>query len=166
MVTGREKALLIAPDGEKYSPEVVEEAILNTSRLVSQVMVYNEQSPFTSALVTLDTTAFRNALEARRKGGEPCRPADLLEMIRQDLLAFRTRPEHAHIPAQWRPAAFVLLPEPFGEEHGLVNSTMKLVRHRVRDHYRNRIQEMYALRSTDPDSPGNLEALEKLGFGG
>ena len=52
-MTGREKALLIAPDGEKYSPETIEEAIINTARYVNQVMAYNEQCRFTTALVTV-----------------------------------------------------------------------------------------------------------------
>jgi long-chain acyl-CoA synthetase len=54
VVMGREKALLIALDGEKYSPEAIEEAAINTSRLVNQIMAFNEQYRFTSALVTLD----------------------------------------------------------------------------------------------------------------
>ncbi len=45
VVTGRAKALLIAPDGEKYSPEEVEEAIINHSQAVSQLMVYNDHKP-------------------------------------------------------------------------------------------------------------------------
>jgi long-chain acyl-CoA synthetase len=43
VVTGREKALFIAADGEKYNPETIEEAVINTSRLVNQIMAYNEQ---------------------------------------------------------------------------------------------------------------------------
>jgi long-chain acyl-CoA synthetase len=65
-VVGREKALLISEDGEKYSPEEIEEAIISTSDLVSQVMIYNDHRRYTSALVVLDTDR-RKDLVAHRK---------------------------------------------------------------------------------------------------
>ncbi|MDX9784665.1 MAG: AMP-binding protein, partial [Spirochaetia bacterium] len=39
-VVGREKALLIAEDGEKYSPEEIEEAITTSTDLIDQIMVW------------------------------------------------------------------------------------------------------------------------------
>ena len=44
-VLGRMKSLLIASDGEKYSPEVIEEAIVDSSPYIDQIMLYNNQSP-------------------------------------------------------------------------------------------------------------------------
>ena len=54
VVVGREKALLISEDGEKYSPEEIEEAIVNCSSLIQQVMIYNDHKKFTTALLTLN----------------------------------------------------------------------------------------------------------------
>ena len=157
VVTGREKALLIAADGEKYSPETIEEAIINTSRYVNQVMAFNEQCKFTTALVTLNV----EALKADAAGKDV---AGVLRLIQEDLLAFRNHPDYAAIPAQWRPSSFAVIADAFDENHGLVNSTMKLVRHKVRDYYRSRIDELYASGTPDPDLAGNREALAKLGF--
>jgi long-chain acyl-CoA synthetase len=53
-VTGREKALLIGEDGEKYSPEEIEETIQSTSPFVYQIMLYNDHSKYTTAIITLD----------------------------------------------------------------------------------------------------------------
>ncbi|MBN2374478.1 AMP-binding protein, partial [bacterium] len=51
VVLGRKKSLLIGDDGKKYSPEGIEEAIINNSRYIEQVMLYNSQSPYTVALI-------------------------------------------------------------------------------------------------------------------
>ena len=46
-VLGRFKSLLIASDGEKYSPEGMEEAIVDKSPYIDQILIHNNQSPFT-----------------------------------------------------------------------------------------------------------------------
>lgn len=159
VVTGREKALLIAADGEKYSPETIEEAVINTSRFVHQIMAHNEQCKFTAALVTVDAEALAAALP----GGKA--PADrVIALIRDDLLSFREAAEYGTIPVQWRPASFALIPAPFDEAGGLINSTLKLVRHKVRDRYQDRIDEVYASASADPFTEGNRAAVRALGL--
>ena len=50
-VLGREKSLLIGHDGEKYSPEGIEEIIVAHSPFIDQIMLYNNQSPYTTALI-------------------------------------------------------------------------------------------------------------------
>lgn len=164
VVTGREKALLIAADGEKYSPETIEEAVINTSRYVSQIMAYNEQCKFTSVLVTLDGAKLKADLKARAANGETLSADEIIELIRADLTAFKDHPDYRDIPAQWRPASFAIIPAPFDESNGLVNSTMKLVRHKVRAFYQSRIDELYASLSADPRTDGNRKALADMGI--
>jgi long-chain acyl-CoA synthetase len=159
VVTGREKALLIAADGEKYSPETIEEAVMNTSKFINQMMAYNEQCKFTSALVTLNA----EELKAAAAGLDPDRDADrIIDLVRDDLGAFAGHPDYAGIPLQWRPASFAIIPGAFDENNGLINSTLKLVRHKVRDFYKARIDEMYAASSADPHTPGNRGAVKKI----
>ncbi|MDR1286744.1 MAG: AMP-binding protein [Treponema sp.] len=163
VVTGREKALLIAADGEKYSPETIEEAVINTSKFIDQIMVYNEQCKFTSALVTVNAGELSAAAKAAGITGSSDGDMDrVIDLLRDDLAAFKDTGSGGAIPAQWRPASFAVIPEAFGEEHGLVNSTMKLVRHRVRDFYRSRIGEIYAGPAADPHLPGNRDALRRV----
>lgn len=156
VVTGREKALLIAADGEKYSPEAIEEAVINSSRYVHQIMAYNEQCKFTSALITLNMDTLRADM------GDERNPDVILDAIAKDVLSFRTKQEYKAIPPQWQPASFALIAEPFSEEYGLINSTLKLVRHKVKAHYQSRIQEMYASGVADIHLQGNRDALEKI----
>ncbi len=58
-VLGRFKSLLIAGDGEKYSPEGMEEAIVDKSPFIEQIMIYNNQRPYTRAVVVPDREAVR-----------------------------------------------------------------------------------------------------------
>ena len=162
VVTGREKALLISADGEKYSPETIEEAIINTSGFIDQVMAYNEQNKFTSVLVTLQAETLRTA--AREKGitGSSDDDADrIIDLIREDLACFKDHPDYSHIPSQWRPASFVIIPNAFDESSGLINSTLKLVRHKVRDFYKDRIAEVYSGGAADPHNESNRKALRE-----
>ena len=158
VVTGREKALLIATDGEKYSPETIEEAIINTSRFVNQVMAYNEQCKFTSILITLNGTAVKAAAEQQGLKSSDDDLDKIIKMIREDVTAFAKHPDYSSIPAQWQPASFAIIPGVFDENNGLVNSTLKLVRHKVRDFYRSRIDEIYS----DNSNQGNREALRVI----
>lgn len=50
-VLGRFKSLLIANDGEKYSPESIEEALVGQTKFIDQVMLYNDQSLYTIGLI-------------------------------------------------------------------------------------------------------------------
>ncbi len=50
-VLGRFKSLLIGNDGEKFSPEGIEEAIVEQSAFIDQVMLYNNQDPYTVGMI-------------------------------------------------------------------------------------------------------------------
>ncbi len=64
-VLGRMKSLLIANDGEKFSPEVIEEALTDASPYIDQVMLFNDQSPFTVALLVPNRDAVLGWLKDR-----------------------------------------------------------------------------------------------------
>ena len=69
-VLGRFKSLLIADDGEKFSPEGIEEAISEQSKYIDQCMLYNNQKPYTVALIVPN----QHALETVPGGEKPyCR---------------------------------------------------------------------------------------------
>lgn len=69
-VLGRFKSLLIASDGEKYSPEGMEEAIVDKSPYIDQIIVHNNQSPFTGAIVVPNREALRRELDSRGVAAE------------------------------------------------------------------------------------------------
>ena len=153
-VVGREKALLIAADGEKYSPEAIEEEIINNGDLINQIMAYNEQSKTTTALITLNNDVLK--ARAAEKGLDT--PEKLLEEVQSSFFNFTAKSHD--IPSQWIPSTFAIIEEPFSEKNQLVNSTMKLVRHKVREFYADRIDVMYNDAAAHKNA--NLEVLGRL----
>ncbi len=140
VVVGREKALLISQDGEKYSPEGIEEAVVNCSELVSQVMVYNDHNKFTTALITLDPAKVIAYVQKHRLTDSK----DLLEAIHTSFYQFMKDEEYTgQFPAKWIPSNFRILKESFNEENQMINSTMKMVRPKITERYQHLLDEIY-----------------------
>lgn len=156
-VAGRAKALLISADGEKYSPEGIEDAIVNSAKVVNQVMVWNDHKRFTCALITLDDDQVRKLI----KEHHPKTREDLLELIKDSFYSFRSDASYRNmVPLNWTPATFQIVPEAFNEKDGLINSTMKLVRYKVVEKYQELIDYIYNEGSSYKNDK-NLEALSK-----
>ena len=161
-VLGRFKSLLIASDGEKYSPEGMEEAIVDQSAFIDQILIYNNQSPFTGAVVVPNRDALRRELTARGIP-EEARAAAAAEIIGEAVDAYRAGGRHAgEFPERWLPAGLTIVDEPFTEQNGLVNSTMKIVRNKVETHFRERIDYLYTPEGKRLCNPKNLASLKKL----
>ena len=62
-VMGRFKSLLIGNDGEKYSPEGIEEAIVDQSPIIEQAMLYNNQNPYTVGMFVPNMAEISRQLE-------------------------------------------------------------------------------------------------------
>ncbi len=155
VVTGRAKALLISPDGEKYSPEDIEEAVLNHCDLVHQIMVYNDHRNFTTALITLQEDTVKNLIKEHNLAS----PEDILKAVQKSVYTFREFVKDT-IPSQWIPSTMEIISKPFSEEDKLINSTMKLVRYRVTEFYADRIEAMY--RDNNFMNERNLRAIENI----
>ncbi len=140
VVVGREKALLISEDGEKYSPEEIEEAIINSSSMINQVMIYNDQKKYTSALLTLDQANIKNWIKINKITSAK----DIIQQIKKELLLFNLQPEFkGKFPSKWIPSQFQIVAEDFSEENKMINSTLKMVRHKITETYQNKIDLMY-----------------------
>jgi long-chain acyl-CoA synthetase len=126
-------------------------------------MVYNEQCKFTSALITVNAQELKEEIKARGISIGSDKDMDaVINLLRDDIGCFVKNAEYSGIPPQWRPASFAIIPGIFDESNGLVNSTMKLVRYKVRDYYKDRIGEIYSSSSGDPLLPGNRAALKAV----
>ena len=159
MVVGREKALLISEDGEKYSPEEIEEAIVNCSELISQVMIYNDHKKFTSAIVTLDIPNVRKFVKERHIADEEI----LMKEIKKSFYSFKYEKDYANrFPEKWIPAVFTIVPEQFSEENKMINSTLKMVRYKIIETYQQDIADMYENGRSATISPKNMETIKNL----
>ena len=161
-VLGRFKSLLIASDGEKYSPEGMEEAIVDKSPYIDQIIVHNNQSPFTGAIVVPNREAMRRELEAR-KVPEGERAAAAAEILGGEIDRYRAGGVFAgEFPERWLPAGLAIVDEAFTEQNGLVNSTMKVVRGKVEEHFQKRLDYLYSPEGRNLKNPENLAALKKI----
>jgi long-chain acyl-CoA synthetase len=144
-VLGRVKSLLIADDGEKYSPELIEEAVTDNSPYIEQLMLYNDQSPYTTALLVPDRASVlgwlkKKGLSVKTSEGQEAS----LRLLEGELAKYREGGEFAGaFPGRWLPSAVAVLGEGFSEQNHMLNSTMKMVRSKIVQFYRNRIDYMY-----------------------
>lgn len=156
-VLGRFKSLLISNDGEKFSPEGIEEALVNASPLIQQCVLYNNQSPYTVALLTIDREGVRKSF-AKLNSVE-----EVLNLFVTELAAYRKDGKYSHMfPERWIPSSFALLAEPFSEKNGLVNSTMKIMRHKVVEKYQARINELYSPEGKQDAYKQNIDILRQI----
>ena len=159
-VLGRFKSLLIAADGEKYSPEGMEEAIVDKSPLIDQIIIHNNQSPFTSAIVVPNRDAIRKMVtnaedEAQLKAAATA--------LMGEIDKYRKGGQYAdEFPDRWLPGAIAIVDEAFTEQNGLVNSTMKVVRAKVEEYFADRIEDLYTGEGKHPTSAKNLASIKKL----
>ncbi|MEA1876553.1 MAG: AMP-binding protein [Bacteroidota bacterium] len=159
MVVGREKALLISADGEKYSPEGIEEAVQNSAEMIQQVMVYNDMQKYTTAIITLNTSKVQSYI----KNNKTANPEVLLKAIKQDLYRFKDTSEYKNqFPEKWIPITFQIASEVFSEQNLLINSSMKMVRHKIQETYARQIEFMYSTSGSNIVNPLNVEAVKGL----
>ena len=163
-VLGRFKSLLIADDGEKFSPESIEEAYIGQSQYISQSMLFNNQNPYTIVLIVPEKAALLNHL--RHKGLDPASDAGIHEAIHcigHELNHYRKHGHYGHMfPHRWLPAAVGILPAPFTEENHMVNSTMKMVRGKITDNYKQLIDFLYTSDGKDLYHKKNMENMKEF----
>ena len=159
-VLGRFKSLLISSDGEKYSPEGMEEAMVDKSPYIDQVIVYNNQNPYTIALVVPSKENLSRAIEERGIEGD-ARYQEAAKIIASEVAKYRSGGDFAdEFPDRWVPAVIAIADEPFTEQNGLVNSTMKVVRNKVEKHFADAIAHAYTPEGKAVDNNRNILALK------
>ncbi|MDR1173099.1 MAG: AMP-binding protein, partial [Bacteroidales bacterium] len=159
-VTGRFKSLLISSDGEKYSPEGIEEEIATNSRYIDQMMLYNNQDPYTVALVVANREALKSYVKSHNlEWDSPEGKQKALKLLQDEVNQYKKGGTYAgKFPERWLPAAVAVLPEGFTEQNGLMNSTLKIVRGKITERYTDRIKYLYSAEGKDIVNDENLKA--------
>lgn len=144
-VVGRFKSLLISSDGEKYSPEGFEDSLPEVSKFVSQVVLHNNQDPYTMVMIVPEKEALKDFVQ--KQGIDPESrdgKVAMLQKIQAEIDSYRKGGAHYGLfPERWLPAAVVICDEPFTIANRMMNSTMKIVRGKVEEHYADRIAFAY-----------------------
>lgn len=160
-VTGRFKSLLIASDGEKYSPEGYEDSLADGSKFIETSMLYNNQSPYTVVLVIPNKTLL--AEEVKKAGLDPGSlegKKAQLSIIKEEVDAYRPGGRRAGMfPERWLPASVIVGDTPFTEQNGMLNTTMKMVRGKVEKFYADRIEYAMSVEGKDIMNQKNIDSL-------
>lgn len=162
-VVGRFKSLLISSDGEKYSPEGIEESLADGSKFIDYVVLHNNQDPYTSALIVPN----KEALKSFVKSVNPDLNWDSEEAKKLALAKLQSEVDEykkggkneGMFPERWLPAAIAIIGEAFSEKNGLINSSMKVVRGKVEKLYEDRLKALYEPGAKEIVNDSNLKAL-------
>ncbi len=164
VVQGRYKSLLIGSDGEKYSPEGIEEAILDNSNLVHQFLLHNNQDPYTVGLVVPSASDLKALI--KNHGLDPLSDEGLefgIKQIEAEIKSHSGKGKHATgFPERWLPACFAILPEAFTDANQMLNSTMKVVRGKVSQKYAHTFEFLYTSAARNPVNEMNKMNLRQL----
>lgn len=163
-VLGRFKSLLISDDGEKYSPEGIEETITYRSKLIDQMMLYNNQNKYTSALLVPNAEALASWAKSNNISLTESKG---LEAVLNELESVINQYKQGGIyddlfPSRWLPAAIAILDEPFSSDNKLINSLGKLVRAKVVERYKEKIDYLYTPEAKNIINQRNLSAIKSV----
>ena len=163
-VLGRFKSLLIGHDGEKYSPESIEETLVEHSHCIDQMMLHNNQDPYTVGLIVSNKEALKRILKS--KGIEPNSEEGVraaLQEIQLEINQYKQGGKYAGMfPERWLPSSVAVLEEGFTEANHLLNSTMKMVRGKINDRYEDLFEFLYTPTSSTITNEKNIVVMKKL----
>ena len=161
-VVGRFKSLLISSDGEKYSPEGFEDNLTETSKWVNACVLHNNQKPYCVALMVPDKTALAEA--ATKHGLDPASEEGklfMLDLIQADVDSYKKGGKREGVfPERWLPSAVGICDEEFTIANKMMNSTMKIVRGKVEEHYADLLDYLYTAEGKDIHNARNLAAIQ------
>ncbi|MFZ4399679.1 MAG: AMP-dependent synthetase/ligase [Bacteroidales bacterium] len=165
-VVGRFKSLLIGNDGEKYSPEGIEEQLTEHLPFIDQIMLYNNQNAYTIGLFVLNKDAVKNWINHNKHHLSNTLDEKALHFLlhlRNEILHINKSGKHKVIfPERWLPASFIILEEGFTEQNHMLNSTMKMVRGKITEHYQKEIAYLYTSEGKSAGNEKNLAIIRKM----
>lgn len=166
-VLGRFKSLLISDDGEKYSPESIEEAITEQSKYVDQCILYNNQKPYTVGLIVPNQHMLKAFLDDKKLNAESDEGQKaVLTLLEKEVNEYRPSGKYGKMfPQRWLPVALGILDEEFSQDNGLVNATAKVIRGKVIEKYFDLINFLYTPPAKAVSNERNLESVEKMKLG-
>lgn len=161
-VVGRFKSLLISSDGEKYSPEGFEDNLTETSKYVNACVLHNNQNPYCVALIVPDKAALKEAVEAKGLDAASVEGRQaMLDIIQAEVDTYKKGGKHEGMfPERWLPTAIGICDEEFTIANKMMNSTMKIVRGKVEEHYASLLDYLYTAEGKDIRNSRNVEALK------
>lgn len=163
-VLGRFKSLLIGNDGEKYSPESIEEALVEQTNYIDQVMLYNDQSPYTVGLIIPKKDALKKVVREHNLNIDNEEGQKFaLTKLQEEIDEFKKGGKfEGQFPERWLPAAISIISEPFSEENKLINSTLKMVRGKIIEYHKDKLTFLFTPEAKEITNSVNMKEASKL----
>ena len=133
-IIGRKKDLIITAGGKNVSPGPIED-VIKRCEFVSQALVLGDKRPFISALITLDEEALRPWLESKGLNRDmSMEEASSNAAVRSEVQKWVDQANEGVSRAE-SVRKFIILPEEFTQENGLMTASMKVIRPKVIKRY-------------------------------
>jgi len=160
-VLGRFKSLLIGSDGEKFSPEGIEEAFVDQSKFIEQVMLYNNQSQYTTCLLFPNVPELLKELKILNLSISTIQGKEaVFNILKSEIGKYKKGDIYEGMfPERWLPTSIGILGEGFTEENKFLNSTLKMVRNKIIEYYMSRIEFLYTPLGKTTNNEQNIRIL-------
>jgi long-chain acyl-CoA synthetase len=139
-VTGRKKEILVTTGGKNVAPTLLEDR-LRAHPLISQCMVVGDGRPFVAALVTLDEEALAMWADRRGKGSSASVLVDDPDLRAEVQAAVDDANQSVSQAEAVR--RFVILPNDWTEDEGLLTPSLKVKRNVVMSRFRQTVDDLY-----------------------
>ena len=146
-ITGRKKEVLVASNGKKIFPAMVE-GLFKMEPLIHQILLVGDKQPYVTALLTINPT-----MAEALKGMEDWKGKPLAELVSAPPVVAEVKRIVGRINKQLAPfeqiRKYHLLDRDFTIEAGEITPTMKVRRARVLENHRRIIGDLYLGRGED-----------------
>jgi long-chain acyl-CoA synthetase len=127
-------------------------------------MLYNNQSPYTIALIVPNKEIIlkwlkENNISPHTSEGQKA----ALALLEKEVTKFKPGEAFGgQFPERWIPSAIAVLGEAFTEENKFMNSTLKIVRGKITEFYKPRIEYLFTQDGKNIFNHQNLTIISRL----
>jgi long-chain acyl-CoA synthetase len=160
IITGRIKELIVNSFGKKIPPEPIEQRICK-SQYIDQALIFGDRQRYPMALIVPNRKAIEG--RAQRENIHHHNYASLLNHTRiRELIRREIKSATANLSSYEKPRAFIMTPDHFTVENGLLTSTLKLRRGAVLERYKPEINALFE-QIENRHGQGNRGAKKRYG---
>jgi long-chain acyl-CoA synthetase len=140
LITDRKKDIIVNSGGDNVSPARVE-GFITLQPEIAQAMVFGDKRPHLVGLIVPDLEWLKGWAAANGKPADPARLADdpALHAALSDVI----KRINAGLSQIEKIRHFMIAPEPFTTDNGMMTPTMKIRRHKIKASYGQKLEALY-----------------------
>jgi long-chain acyl-CoA synthetase len=140
-ITDRKKDLIVTAGGINIAPQNIEN-LLKGDPFISQVVVHGDRRPYPVALITLNPEEL--AKFAQREGIVNVEPAALVKHPKVvERVSGIVESRNGELQSYAKVKKFLILPDDFTVDNGLLTPTLKVKRKVITEHHRDQLDSLY-----------------------